>query len=270
METGEVNHHDWTRESIATLRQLWDEGLSATRIAMKMGLNKNQVIGKAHREGFPKRPACNAYHAKVKPVTDQQRQIVRDLWATATYARITQYTGLGEGRIKAVARELELPERNPELARLKIARLYRKKSRAMVARPAARNNRELPTLSDTRAASPSRPSAATFSGALSSAVERLGSSPQVENLPGAVVAAPPRRVFSHKQCQYITGNDRRDYRFCEAPVVENAMGRPSAFCATHFDLCLVSPKKAMEERKAQRAADIEAARVRWNPPSAWR
>ena len=145
------------------------------------------------------------------------------------------------------------------------------KSRGMVPQPAARVKRELPPKpSFGRAASPSRPRAATFSGALSSAVERRVSSPPVENLPGAVAETPPRRVFSHKQCQYITGNDRRDYRFCEAPVVENAMGRPSAFCATHFDLCLVSPKKSLEERKAQRAADIEVARVRWNPPSAWR
>jgi hypothetical protein len=89
-------------------------------------------------------------------------------------------------------------------------------------------------------------------------------------LPGAVAETLPRRVFSHKQCQYITSSSDRDYRFCEAPVVENALGRPSAFCATHFDLCLVSPKKALEERKAHRAADIEAARVRLNAPSAWR
>jgi hypothetical protein len=269
METREVSHHHWTRESIATLRQLWDEGLSATRIAMKMGLNKNQVIGKAHREDFPKRPACNAYHAKVKPVTDQQRQIVRDLWETATYARITQYTGLGEGRIKAVARELELPERNPELTRPKIARSYRKKSRAMVARPAARIDRELP-VSDTRAASPSRPGAATISGVLSSAVERLGSSPQVENLPGAVDPIQPRRVFSDTECQFIYGETRGQYRFCDAPCVARDNGAASPFCAEHYALCLIPVKKAEAERKAQRAADNAAGRMRWQAASAWR
>jgi hypothetical protein len=194
----------WTPERDAELREYWAGDLSASQIGAKMGMNKNQIIGRAHRLKLPLRGV---------PVNI---------------------------------------------------------SRAVVARPAARSNRELPTLSDTRAASPSRRPAATFSGVSPFAVERLGSSPQVENLPGAVAETPPRRVFSHKQCQYISGKDRRDYRFCEAPVVENAMGRPSAFCVTHFDLCLVSPKKALEERKAQRAADIEAARVRWNPPSAWR
>ena len=193
----------WTPERDAELREHWAGDLSASQIGAKMAMNKNQIIGRAHRLKLPLRGV---------PVNI---------------------------------------------------------SRGMVSRPAARANRELP-VSDTRAASPSRPRAATSSGALSSAVERQASSRPERDLPGAVAETPPRRVFSDKQCQYVTGNDRRDYRFCEAPVVENAKGRPSAFCAMHFDLCLVSPKKALEERKAQRAADIEAARVRWNPPSAWR
>jgi hypothetical protein len=196
----------WTPERDAELREHWAGDLSASQIGAKMALNKNQIIGRAHRLRLPLRGV---------PVNI---------------------------------------------------------SRGVVPRPAVRVKRELPPKpSFVRAASPSRRPAATSSGVSPFAVERLGtSSPQVENLPGAVVEAPPRRVFSHKQCQYITGSADRVHRFCEAPVVENAMGRPSAFCATHFDLCLVSPKKALEERKAQRAADIEAARVRWNPPSAWR
>jgi GcrA cell cycle regulator len=203
---------------------------------------------------------------KASPWTPERLAMLRAEWATdASTALIGRRMGISKNAVIGKARRMELPSREAP------TNIASPKSRAVVARPAARSNRELPTLSDTRAASPSRPRAATSSRVVSFAVERLGtSSPQVENLPGAVAETPPRRVFSHKQCQYITGNDRRDYRFCEAPVVENAMGRPSAFCATHFDLCLVSPKKALEERKAQRAADIEAARVRWNPPSAWR
>jgi hypothetical protein len=195
----------WTPERDAELREYWAGNLSASQIGAKMAMNKNQIIGRAHRLKLPLRGV---------PVNI---------------------------------------------------------SRGMVPQPAVRVKRDLPPKpSFVRAASPSRPRAASNSGALSSAVERQASSRPERDLPGAVAETPPRRVFSDKQCQYVTGNDRRDYRFCEAPVVENAKGRPSAFCAMHFDLCLVSPKKALEERKAQRAADIEAARVRWNPPSAWR
>lgn len=226
-------NHDWTPASIATLRQLWDDGLSTAEIGRRMGISKNAVIGKAHREGFPKRAACNAYHAKVKPITNQQKQIVRDLWATASFARITQYTGLGEARIKAVARELNLPERDPSLARFLMANAHRK-SRAVVARPAARANRELP-VSGARAVSPSRPRAATISG-VSSAVERLGASPQAENLPEAVAETPPPRVFSGTQCCHPMGD-----RTCNEPVRANARGLKSPYCPEHFALIYAAP-----------------------------
>ena len=229
-----MTSHDWTPDRIATLRELWDYGLSATRIGMKMGLNKNQVIGKARREGFPKRPACNAYHAKVKPITDQQKQIVRDLWATASFARITQYTGLGEARIKAVARELNLPERDPSLARFLMANAHRK-SRGMVPRPAARARQELPC-SVQRAASPSRPGAATISGVSSSAVERRAASLPVENLPGAVAETPPPRVFLGTQCCHPIGD-----RTCNEPVRANARGLKSPYCPEHFALIYAAP-----------------------------
>jgi hypothetical protein len=144
------------------------------------------------------------------------------------------------------------------------------KSRDVVSRPAARNNRELPTLSDTRAASPSRPSAATFSGALSSAVERQASSRPERHLPGACADVAPRRVFSGTECQYLYGNDRRAYRFCDAPCVARDNGAPSPYCADHYALCLIPLPKAEAARKAQRAADNAAGRMRWQAPSAWR
>ena len=262
-------NHDWTRERVALLRQLWDEGLTATEIGCRMGLNKNQVVGKAHREGFPRRQPANAYHASVKPTTDQQREIVRDLWGTASFARIMQCTGLGQRRVKDVARELGLPPRDPGLAHMLSASAQRK-SRDVVSRPAARSNRELPTLSDTRAVSPSRLSAAFVSGVASSAVERQAFSQPERTLPGACADVAPRRVFSHKQCQYITSIADRAHRFCEAPVVENAKGRPSAYCADHYAVCLIPPPKAEAARKAQRAADTAAGRMRWQAPSAWR
>jgi hypothetical protein len=263
-------NHDWTPESIATLRQLWDQGLTATEIGCRMGLNKNQVVGKAHREGFPGRQPANAYHASVKPTTDQQREIVRDLWVTASFARIMQCTGLGHRRVKDVARELGLPPRDPSLAHLLSASAQRK-SRDVVSRPAARSNRELPpTLSDMRAAFPSRPSAAFVSGVASSAVERQVSPQPERTLPGACADVAPRRVFSGTECQYLYGDDRRAYRFCDAPCVARDNGAPSPYCADHYALCLIPLPKAEAARKAHRAADNAAGRMRWQAPSAWR
>jgi len=262
-------YHDWTRERVALLRQLWDQGLTATEIGRRMGLNKNQVVGKAHREVFPRRQPANAYHASVKPTTDQQREIVRDLWATASFARIAECTGLGQRRVKDVARELGLPERDPGLAHLLSASAQRK-SRDVVSRPAARDNRELPTLSDTRAAFPLRLSAAFVSGVASSAVERQAFSQPERTLPGAGADVAPRRVFFGTKCQYLYGNDRRAYRFCDAPCVARDNGAPSPYCADHYALCLIPLPKAEAARKAQRAADTAAGRMRWQAPSAWR
>jgi hypothetical protein len=178
----------WTHERDAELREHWAGNLSSAQIGAKMGMNKNQIIGRAHRLKLPLRGV---------PVNI---------------------------------------------------------SRGMVSRPAARAHRELPKLSETRAASPSRPRAASISG-VSSAVERQASSRPERDLPGAVAETLPRRVFSHKQCQYITSSEARAHRFCEAPVVENAKGRPSGYCAVHFELCLIPAKKYEAERKAQLAVE---------------
>jgi hypothetical protein len=40
---------------IQTLRRLWAEGHSGSEIGRRMGINKNQVVGKVHRLKLPKR-----------------------------------------------------------------------------------------------------------------------------------------------------------------------------------------------------------------------
>jgi len=49
--------HDWTEETIARLRALWDEGLNTAEIGLRMGLSKNAIIGKAHRLHLAPRPS---------------------------------------------------------------------------------------------------------------------------------------------------------------------------------------------------------------------
>ena len=147
-----MNQHAsiWTPERDQQLRQFWAGDLSATQIGMRMGLNKNQVIGRAHRLALPNR--AHRAPPPPSPVTNQQKEIIRNLWATASFARISQYTGLGETRIKAVARELNLPGRDPALARTLKANAHRK-SWGVVSRPTARSP-ELPRERRARAAFP--------------------------------------------------------------------------------------------------------------------
>jgi hypothetical protein len=213
-----MTSHDWTPESIALLKRLWAEGPSCTEIARRMGLNKGAVAGKVFRLGLPQRGAvCGS---DPKPVSEAQRSIIRNHWHRGRLKDIETYTGLDHRRIKKIAAEMGLPPR----------------SRAVVARLAARARRELPTLSDTRAASPLRPRAATFSGVASSAVERPSASPRVENLPEAVAETPPPRVFSGTQCCHPIGD-----RTCDKPVQANARGLKSSYCPEHFALIYAAP-----------------------------
>jgi len=84
------------------------------------------------------------------------------------------------------------------------------------------------------------------------AVERLDSSPQVENLPEAVAEMPPPRVFLGTECKYPLHGDERPVspRFCAEPVRDNAKGCASPYCAAHYAECYVKPvKKTREERQ---------------------
>lgn len=66
-----VSHRnfEWTPEKVALLTQLWNTGLSAAEIGLKLGCNKNTVIGKAHRLGLKKRRPINAPGNAIASVT---------------------------------------------------------------------------------------------------------------------------------------------------------------------------------------------------------
>ena len=228
--------HFWSAEQDAQLRQHWDAGHSTAEIGRRMGVTKNSIIGRAHRLLLPPRAAiCGSALA---PVSDRQRDIIRNLWRAEPITAICRLTGLDNRRVKKLAVEMALPERDATLGTMLRAR-------------AARFN-----------TSPKR--AVQSSRLLFSAVERLGASHQVE-LPGAVAETPPRRVFSNTQCKFVLDGAARVYRFCDAPCVANDKGRPSSFCAAHYALCLVSPKKHAEQRKAARLALLEAGQLKPMP-----
>jgi GcrA cell cycle regulator len=48
---------EWTEETIARLRDFWDEGHSTAEIGRRLGVSKNAVVGKAHRLELPPRPS---------------------------------------------------------------------------------------------------------------------------------------------------------------------------------------------------------------------
>ncbi len=48
---------DWNEETIACLRQFWQDGHSTAEIGRRMGITKNAVVGKAHRLMLAPRPS---------------------------------------------------------------------------------------------------------------------------------------------------------------------------------------------------------------------
>lgn len=48
---------NWDPESISVARRLWDDGLTASQIAVGMGVTRNSIIGIAYRNDFPARPS---------------------------------------------------------------------------------------------------------------------------------------------------------------------------------------------------------------------
>jgi hypothetical protein len=219
--------HFWTPEQDAQLRQHWDAGHSTAEIGRRMGVTKNSIIGRAHRLLLPPRAAiCNSALA---PVSDRQRDIIRNLWRAEPITAICRLTGLDNRRVKKLAVEMDLPE----------------KSRGVVFRPAARSP-ELPRERRARAAFPSPARPGDPRPAVASGLIGVSSQP---NSPGA--ASNPRPVFLAGKCQFPlwSNRERPTHAYCEAPTVARRNGCASPFCATHYAVAY-EPPRPKPERKA--------------------
>ena len=66
---------DWTEERTAALTRLWDEGLSASQIAARLGgITRNGVIGKVHRMGLPRRAPSTPRRARPSAMQPVQKK----------------------------------------------------------------------------------------------------------------------------------------------------------------------------------------------------
>ena len=221
----------WPPETIARLRAAWESGVSATRIGAELGFTKNAIIGKARREGLSPRDTRFAAELAVKVETEQDRDTIRRLWATHSVSHIKAVTGIGWRRLLRVADSLGLPpkatviiERNKASPRhgAKVSGAQIRTSRS---KRAAR----------TSAAPPSAPGGRTVC-------------PTSEpTLPGvAPETLMQRRVFSERQCKAPIGQ-RREFRFCDAPVIENAKGCASPYCLEHYAAFYIGTNKDLGE-----------------------
>lgn len=49
------NSNRWNEERTTTLKELWEQGYSASQIGKELGCTRNSIIGKAHRLDLPRR-----------------------------------------------------------------------------------------------------------------------------------------------------------------------------------------------------------------------
>lgn len=69
----------WTDERAEQLRQFWLAGLSAGKIARKLGLTRNAVIGKSQR--LKLQPRCERWKGS-RPWTEDEEAQLRAHWKT--------------------------------------------------------------------------------------------------------------------------------------------------------------------------------------------
>ncbi len=225
----------WTRQQDDELRLLWDQDHSTAEIGRRMGVTKNAVIGRAHRLQLPSRGSpINLSQAQAMPWTEEDDALLRRIYGGfLTAAEIGARMGRTTHAIAYRAAHLGLKAgRRAQQTRPRVS---------PSAQPSAGRG----------ASSPRQSWPATISRASSfRAVERLDSSPQVENLPEADMTPP--RVFLGTECKYPLHGDERPVspRFCAEPVRDNAKGCASPYCAAHYAECYVKPvKKTREERQ---------------------
>ncbi|MEM7527669.1 MAG: GcrA family cell cycle regulator [Pseudomonadota bacterium] len=61
----------WTDERVERLKELWSEGMSASKIAKELGgVTRNAVIGKVHRLGLSNRTAGGGAEAATEPAAE--------------------------------------------------------------------------------------------------------------------------------------------------------------------------------------------------------
>ena len=221
----------WPPETIARLRELWNADISATRIGAELGFTKNAIIGKARREDLSPRDTRFAANLAVKVETEQDRDTIRRLWPTHSVSHIKAVTGIGWRRLLRVAESLGLPPK---------AAVIIERNKASPPRGAVVSGARVRTSRSKRAARTSAAPPSARGG-------RTVCPTSEPTLPGvAPETLMQRRVFSEKLCRAPIG-ERREFRFCDAPVIENAKGCASPYCLEHYATFYIGTNKDLGE-----------------------
>lgn len=219
-----MNRHKtiWTDEKDARLRALWNEGVTGSQIAERMGMTKNAVIGRVHR-------------LKLQPRVSPLSTITRP-WTDEEDARLAQLYG-GILNLDQIGQKLD---RSPASIR------YRATHLGLVSKKGSAEHRA--RLSGARKLSPPPgPRATRASAAPPSApgTRVSGVSPACASPGVAPETLQQRRVFLGRQCKMVLSGDDEPLRFCDQPVIASARGQncASPYCLAHYAAAYIGTNK---------------------------
>lgn len=195
---------EWNDATHAQLRELWAEGLSTPKIAIKMGFTKNAIVGKAHRLNLPARPPAIKTGKKPSDWPAEKKAAFALMW-----------------------------ENEPHLTRQEMADRLGVTLAAVIGQQ-RRMNLQPRTLHDWRARAATRPSLPKKTERQPKAVSVAPDMPVTEAPePFFLASLPPGVVFKPRApgacCWPLWGhNDRPTHRYCDAPSIAGM-----AYCPEH-------------------------------------
>ena len=216
-----MNQHQtpWTAERDAQLRSLWDAGISGTEIGKRMGITKSAAIGRVHRLKLAPR---------VSPIAT-----ITKAWTEEEDARLRQLYG-GFLSVDQIGQKLD---RSPASIR------YRAVHLGLVSKKGSAEHRARLSGAQRKRTSPVQRAATTSAVSSPARGGRASFPPPAPDLPGvAPETLQQRRVFSNRQCKAPLGG-RGEFRFCDAPVIENAKGCASPYCLEHYAAFYIGTNK---------------------------
>jgi GcrA cell cycle regulator len=105
---------EWSEDRIASLKQRWNDGFSASRIASELGTTRNAVLGKIHRLGLSNRVKVESEETKQLRKQRRQHQRAREniQKAKLRIASVPDHQENDISEIRIVATSLRIPMRD--------------------------------------------------------------------------------------------------------------------------------------------------------------
>lgn len=215
----------WTEARITELTKLWETSAPTKEIARIMRLNKNQVIGKAHRLGLEKRERPIALKP-VLPIGREEAERIAELWPVKTITEIAFDLGISRNRVTRLGAKLGLPAKS--------------ENRASSIWPPER----VETLTELHKSGLSHAEIALRLGASAYAIKNklsdLGllrsAEPQAQRRQRGYIEPPkprPQPLSRHHTCQFIAGEPSID----EACKCGEPAQVGSSYCPEHHAIC---------------------------------